>query len=84
LSAIFRSMVSMSPVSSPTSIMLTTSESHDLGLAEGLGEGLALADRVVHLAQRLLEDVVAAGLLGDGDGLEDRHAGGDQRARASA
>ncbi len=75
--------MSRSPVSSPTSIMLTTMASQTLLPRSGVGERLTLADGVVDLGERLLEHVVARRFLGDVDRLEDRHAGRDQGAQGA-
>lgn len=55
----------------------------DLGFAEGLGEGVPLADAGVHVHEGVGVDAVAGGFAGDGDGVEDGHAGVHQGAQGS-
>ena len=74
------SMVSMAPVCSPTPIICTTIGGKTLGLLERLGDGLALLDRLAHVHDGVLDDRVAGGPGGDLEGVEDRHAGGEQGA----
>ena len=55
----------------------------DLGGAERVGHRFALANGVVHLQQGAGIHLVAAGFAGDIDGVQDRHAGADERAQRS-
>ncbi len=55
----------------------------DFGLAEGTGEGLALADGVVDFLECAFEDDIADGVAGDVEGVEDRDARGEECAEGS-
>src|SRR5439155_26223966 len=55
----------------------------DLGGPQWIGHGFAFANRVMNLDQGAGIDFVAAGFLGDVDGVENRYAGGNQRAQGS-
>ena len=72
-------MVSRSPVSSPTSTMLTTMSSTSLAFLEGLGDGFAFADRLVDALVHAFEDRVGGRVADDAQGFEDGHARGDER-----
>src|SRR5665647_3427757 len=52
-------------------------------LFERFGDRLPLLDALLHVDHGLFDDGVAGRLAGDLDGLQNRHAGGDERAQSA-